>query len=63
MKLKLVNRYSVGNGTKEEVEKFNEFYDLEEARFNHEDWVQRLDCHNKYDSEFIEIFYPTFQHP
>ena len=41
MKIKLVNRYSIGNGTKEEVDEFNRFYDLEEARLNHEDKMQR----------------------
>jgi len=36
MKLRLVNRYSIGNGTKKEIDDFNKFYELEEARLNHE---------------------------
>ncbi len=36
----LVNRYSIGTGTKKEVDEFNKFYDLEEARLNHEEKMQ-----------------------
>lgn len=38
-KVRLVNRYSVGNGTKKEIDEFNKFYDLEEARLNHEERI------------------------
>lgn len=34
--LKLTNRYSIGKGTPEEIKRFNDFYDLEEARMKHE---------------------------
>lgn len=36
----LNNRYSVGKGTPEEIKKFNDFYDLEEARLNAETQMQ-----------------------
>ncbi len=36
MKIKLIQRYSGKCETKEEIKAFNEFYDLEEARMNHE---------------------------
>jgi hypothetical protein len=37
----LNNRYSIGKGTPEEIKKFNDFYDLEEARFAYEEKIQR----------------------
>ena len=36
IKIKLIQRYSSKCETKEEIKAFNEFYDLEEARFIHE---------------------------
>jgi len=39
MEIKLVNRYSIGKGTPEEIKKFNDFYDLEEARLNYENKI------------------------
>ena len=59
----LTNRYSIGNGTSEAIKSFNDFYDLEEARFTYEHWIQREYCHQHGIGMWINDMYPTFKHP
>ena len=63
LQLKVVNRYSIGKGTPEEMKSFNDFYDLEEARFAYENWIQRLYAHNHGEFEHTLYDYVTLQHP
>lgn len=49
MEIKLINRYSIGKGTPEEIKAFNDFYDLEEARFKHESQI----CNDYNIEEFM----------